>query len=119
MMYVILALIAVLCLMYYLFPIIQVVGDSMHPTYRDGEIIVGRRIYRKSKLKVGDVVIFKSPTEEDRIVIKRVSDIISDNKRPRFIYFLGDNPDCSYDSRDYGYVSSSNLVCRVIKQRRK
>lgn len=87
----------------------------MHPTYRDGEIIVGRRIYRKSKLKVGDVIIFKSPTEDDRIVIKRIAKI----QRGVFFYCLGDNPDCSYDSRNYGYISSNDLVCRVIKQRRK
>lgn len=112
--FVIATIVILLCLIYYLFPIIAVIGDSMHPTYKDGEIIVGRRLYRKSKLRVGDVILYKSPNE-DRLVIKRIAII----KNGEFFYCLGDNSDCSYDSRNYGYISSKSLVCRVIKQRRK
>lgn len=104
-------------IIYHLFPIIKVCGDSMFPTYFDDEIIFGSRVYRKSKLKVGDVILYKSPMEKNRVVIKRISSIMNDG-RTLYFYCLGDNADHSYDSRYYGYVSSKNLVCRVINQRR-
>ena len=106
-------LLILLC--YYLFPIIQVCGCSMYPTYRDGEIIFGTRLYR-DELKVGDVILYKSPTDEKRIVVKRIHSILDDG-RDLYFYCLGDNADCSYDSRHYGYVSSKRIVCKVINQR--
>lgn len=105
----------------YLFPAIQVVGDSMYPTYKDGEVIFGTRLYRKSKLKVGDVILYHSPDEEGKVVIKRIATIDTfgkNNKRLAF-YCLGDNSECSHDSRYYGFVNSKRIVCKVINQRTK
>lgn len=96
------------------FPIIQVVGDSMYPTYLDGEIIFGTRLFRKSKLKVGDVIVYKSPTDS-KVVIKRIAYSKANNY---YFYCLGDNLDHSYDSRYYGSISSERIVCKVINQRR-
>lgn len=117
-LFVILSVIALIGLIYYLFPPIQVIGDSMYPTYSDGEIIFGRRVYLKSKLKVGQVIVYTSPLD-DITVIKRIDSITEDfNGHPMF-YCLGDNSQCSHDSRDYGYVLSRNLVCKVINPREK
>ena len=116
-LFVIIIVLIIGCVLHYLFPMIQVCGDSMYPTYLDGEIIFGSRIYRKSKLKKGDVIIYRSPNE-NRVVIKRI-DHINKNNGELLFFCLGDNSDFSYDSRSYGYVSSKNLVCRVINQRRK
>lgn len=98
------------------FPLIQVVGSSMYPTYKDGEIIVGTRLYRKSKLKVGDVIVYSSPTDNKK-VIKRISSILRDGSMS--LYCLGDNAEESYDSRYYGYFSSKLVICKVVNQRRK
>lgn len=114
---ILITVVIVLGILYYLFPVIQVVGDSMYPTYKDGEIIFGTRLYRKSKLKKKDVIIYISPKEE-KIVIKRIDDIHKKNNRLYF-YCLGDNSDYSYDSRYYGFVSSRRLKCKVLNQRRK
>lgn len=113
---IIVCIVAVLFVVYHLFPLIQVCGDSMYPTYLDGEIIFGTKLYRKSKLKKGDIIVYKSP-RENRIVIKRIDHITYIRGVYQF-YCLGDNADHSYDSRAYGYISSKNLVCKVINQRR-
>lgn len=104
--------------MYNLFPVIQVVGDSMYPTYQHDELIFGTKIYLKSRLKKGDVILYKSPTEKDRIVIKRI-DKIEKRNGVLFFYCLGDNAKVSQDSRYYGFISSKSLVCKVLNQRRK
>ena len=88
----------------------------MYPTYHNAEILVGIRVYRKRKLKKGDVIVYRSP-KENRIVIKRIDKIMND-KGNLYFYCLGDNADYSYDSRFYGYFSSKNIVCKVIDQRR-
>lgn len=114
---ILISVVIVLGILYYLFPVIQVVGDSMYPTYKDGEVIFGTRLYRKSKLKKRDVIIYTSP-KEGKIVIKRIDDIREKDNRLYF-YCLGDNKDHSYDSRYYGFISSKRLKCKVLNQRRK
>ena len=109
---------ATIAVLHHLFPFIQVIGESMFPTYLDGEVIVGTKLYRKSKLKVGDVVLYKCPTDLKKVVIKRIETIRKSYHGDLQFYCVGDNLDHSYDSRDYGFVSSKSLVCKVINQRR-
>ena len=112
-------LLVLLVIAFYLFPFIEVVGDSMHPTYKNGEIIVGCRLFRKSKIKVGDVIVYYSPTDsEKRRVIKRV-EFTAKDKRKRLLYCLGDNSEESYDSRHYGYFNANLVICKIINQRGK
>lgn len=113
---VIVILVAVAGLIYFLFPPIQVIGDSMYPTYFDQEVIFGRRIFLKSRIQRGDILVYRSPSD-GKIVIKRVESVIKDHRNIPYFYCLGDNSEHSYDSRDYGLVPSKNLVCRVINQR--
>ena len=88
----------------------------MTPTYAPNEILRSKRIFSRKKLDVGDVVVVKFkkdfPIEGQRIVIKRISDI-KGNK----IFLLGDNADASYDSRYYGYVPVSFVMCYIKDQR--
>lgn len=112
-----LIIICIIVVLYCLFPLIRVIGDSMYPTYLDNEVIIGSRLFLKSRLKEGDVIVYKSPVD-DRIVIKRIHHLMYDKKKI-YLYYLGDNADYSYDSRMYGYVSSESIVCKVINQRRK
>lgn len=100
-----------------IFPIVEVVGDSMFPTYKDGEILLGTRLYKKSQLKVGDVILYRMNEEGDtRIVVKRIEKIREYSGDLQF-FCVGDNLSVSYDSRYYGYVSSKQLVCKLIDQR--
>lgn len=111
---VILFFVVVCAILYYVFPIVEVCGDSMYPTFKDKEFILATRLYKKSKLKQGTVVLFRPPNNDNRVVIKRIDHIYHG-----LMYCLGDNPDESYDSRNYGYVNTCRIVCVPIKQRKQ
>ena len=115
---VIIALVFIGAILFYSFPIVEVCGDSMYPTYKDGEYILSHRFFRKSKLKIGDVIIFDSEDSE-RIVIKRIAHIRRNPDKSISFYVLGDNPEVSYDSRYYGWIDSDCLICKPFNQRRK
>ena len=92
--------------------LIEICGDSMYPTLKDGEYYLGVRIYNKRDLDVGKVYIVKRP-EEGICVVKRVND---QNYNGNYVWLLGDNLRVSKDSRDYGWVPS-NLVIAKLKWR--
>ena len=98
----------------FFFPVVQICGYSMFPTLNDQEIYFGRRIFNKSKCKVGKIYVYRPPyeSEEEKFVIKRLADI-KDGK----YFFLGDNPNDSYDSRYYGYVDSKNVVAQLLTRK--
>lgn len=69
----------VLAIVLYLFIMTphEVVGNSMHPTYKNGEFLMANKItYRISAPKRGDVIIFKFSDTQD--FIKRVIGIPGD-----------------------------------------
>ena len=101
------------------FPLFQVVGDSMFPTYQNGEVLWGTKFFKKSSLKIGDVVVYKAPTEDSEIVIKRIAHIKGNVLGEMFLYCVGDNEDVSYDSRYYGYVPVDRVLFKPLDQREK
>lgn len=107
MLWVIISLIVVaLAVLFYIFPIIEVCGDSMNPTFNSGDIILGCRLF---SIKRKAVYVFRPPTGE-KYVIKRLTQVSSANK----LFFEGDNPNYSFDSRMYGYVNRDKVVARYI-----
>ena len=63
----------------FLFRPFEVKGDSMYPNFEDGEYVLTSLIsLRFSEPKRGDVVVFKSPIEEDKDFIKRVIGVPGD-----------------------------------------
>lgn len=117
----IILVIVIICLVYlafrFFFPVIQVCGDSMFPTYKDGEVLLSRRVFSRKKVQKGDVIVYLMHENGERNVIKRVADIKMVENNLSF-YCLGDNPKESYDSRYYGYIPSAWLVCKPFNQRR-
>jgi len=101
----------------FFFPVIQVCGDSMFPTYHDGEVLLSRRVFSRKKVQKGDVIVYCMHENGERNVIKRVADIKKVEGKLSF-YCLGDNSSNSYDSRYYGYIPSAWLVCKPFNQRR-
>ncbi len=87
----------------------------MYPTYKDGEYLISMPTSFRS-IKEGDVLIFRTPYDPKRVVIKRVSLKSSITKE---LFFLGDNPSESYDSRNYGFVPYKYVLGKVTSQRQK
>lgn len=83
-------------------------GKSMNPTLKDGEVVLVDREFEK--IEVGDIVVAKHPFEKNGEVVKRVAQI---NEHGHY-FLLGDNPDDSQDSRNYGAVTREYLIGKVV-----
>lgn len=117
------SIVLVLTVLWFTTFIIRISGVSMFPTYQDNEIVFGTRLFFKSKIKIGDVLVFRAPYDKDRLLIKRVTGIkivdIKGTKKYRTFFMQGDNTSNSYDSRDFGFIGSSLICAKIIKPRDK
>lgn len=81
----------------------RVVGESMLPTLRPGQIVVGCGWLGP---RVGDIVIANI---QGREVIKRV--VTVDGSQ---LEIIGENRLASTDSRDYGAINREAVIARVV-----
>ena len=110
------AVITLVVVILLLFPVIRVVGDSMFPTLKEGQFLVGSRLFRKKKCKVGKVYIIHLKDEDDGepyFIIKRLFAIQSWNGSVMYD-FRGDNVEVSADSRIYGLFKPSAVEAVVL-----
>ena len=126
---------AILALLRFRLVRVIVKGTSMLPTLRPGDRVLVRRVAARS-LKRGDLVVFARPREERRSwMIKRVlagpGDRVPRAEVPvlwgyqeplvppgRFVV-VGDNPEDSYDSRQFGYLKAEALLGVVVGSARR
>jgi nickel-type superoxide dismutase maturation protease len=85
----------------------KVIGHSMEPGIKNGEIVLASSLFYLFKNpQIGDIVAFK---DTGKILIKRIMNI-SKGK-----YFLeGDNRKDSLDSRKFGLVPKQKILGKVI-----
>lgn len=83
----------------------RVVGVSMAPKLRPGQLIMATPLFRR--LHPGQVIIFR---KNDREQIKRIEQIRDDH-----VFVIGDNLDASTDSRQFGWVDRGEIVARVFR----
>jgi signal peptidase I len=83
----------------------KVVSSSMAPKLRPGQMIFATTLFRK--LHPGQVVIVERNHKE---LIKRIERIENDK-----IFVIGDNLRNSIDSRQFGWLDSSDVVARVFR----
>lgn len=100
-------------------PTISVIGDSVlvNRTFN-----LPKRISRwlspiiDTELHVGDLVISRSPVDPNSMVLKRIAELYTDagSALPtHHVRLLGDNPDFSRDSREYGSIPIAMIEGRV------
>lgn len=78
---------------------IAVTGSSMAPTLQNGDFLL---LYRSKRFRPGQVVLLED--KQFRLVLKRLS-----HRTEAGWWVLGDNPNQSTDSREYGEVASEQL----------
>jgi signal peptidase I len=119
------------------FQIIKIDGPSMSPTYKDNQLLFIHKTI--SGIKNDDIIVFRYENERCvKRVIAKEGDIVSlkdnhvyvnnvlfqnssyDGKSQDYVlsegeYFvLGDNFRNSFDSRDYGLISSGQILGIVL-----
>jgi|TARA_B100001996_G_C18132388_1_gene389611 nickel-type superoxide dismutase maturation protease len=84
---------------------VKIKGDSMWPTFNDGDIISCEQ-YSGQTISVGDLVVFRHPFKNEVTCVKRVKSLTEKG------YFVeGDNPDplASEDSHNFGHVPEDTI----------
>ena len=81
-------------------------GDSMWPTFKDGDTIVVLA-YEGQQLELNDILVFTDPRDTSRICIKRLKRIEEEG-----LFVEGDNPDptASTDSHNYGLIDERSII---------
>ena len=85
---------------------VKIKGDSMWPTFKDGEIIICDQ-YHGQPITCGDVVVFTHPFKNEVTCVKRVKSITDEG-----CFVEGDNPDplASEDSHNFGIVVMDKIT---------
>lgn len=93
------------------FVVVLVRGDSMRPTYEEGERVLARR--PRGPARVGDVVAFVRPGGPDsEWLVKRVAEVQADGS----LIVLGDNGGC--DSREFGALHHRDVRAVLVRRLR-
>ena len=79
----------------------------MEPALREGDWIVVSGVGRRPR--VGHVVLVRDPREPERLMLKRVA-AVADGA----CTVLGDRPEESTDSRNFGPVPLANVLGRAL-----
>jgi phage repressor protein C with HTH and peptisase S24 domain len=82
--------------------IYRVEGESMLPTYKPGDTLLGWRWFTPAR---SQVVVART----NRLLIKRVTHVNIEG-----VFLEGDNPRRSTDSRSFGLVRRDQVEARII-----
>lgn len=95
-------------------------GNSMFPTFKNNDyLIVDELTYRFRAPRQGEVIIFRSPVEPGKFLIKRIVGLPGGTIRGLSLgeneYFVeGDNRTESFDSRFWGPLMRERITGRAL-----
>ena len=85
---------------------VAIAGRSMEPALEDGDwVLVDPAAYGARLPRPGELILAPAPREPERVVIKRVADVSRDGR----LTVLGDAPDHSTDSREFGSIGGADV----------
>ena len=89
---------------------VSVIGNSMHPSINDGDLLYFNLINDIHEVNVDDVVLCTHPFIKNVQIIKRVKKIINGK-----FFVIGDNTRSfeSSDSRSFGLLSESKIIGKL------
>jgi signal peptidase I len=114
-----------------LFKAVELRGDSMSPTYNDGDWLLFRLFPAKARVGkvkarvgnlIGKVVLIQRQSDlgTDFLQVKRVTQISNNtNKRKEEFWVEGDNKSASTDSRSWGALDSTQVIGKLIFRYRR
>lgn len=88
------------------FTTVRVVGPSMQPALRNGEVYLA---FTGARVDVGDVVVCEHPLRPELLVVKRITRRVGPDW-----WVEGDNPDSSGDSREFGPVAEERVRAKLV-----
>ena len=93
-------------------------GDSMSPTYSQGDWLLGVWPPSLKKLRPGAVVVVERTDQPGILYVKRISEIAERANGSIEIYLLSDNPRGN-DSRQWGWLPISDVRARILFRTRR
>ncbi|MGB0515986.1 MAG: nickel-type superoxide dismutase maturation protease [Poseidonia sp.] len=86
---------------------VRIQGESMWPTFEDGQILTFRTLDDAATLREGEVVLVHHPMKKGVVMVKRIVRIEQDGR----LFLSGDHPDplASEDSHNFGPVSPESV----------
>jgi signal peptidase I len=95
------------------FSTVVVSGNSMAPSYRQGDWLIVRNLNgKKHTLRIRAVYLVQDPNRPGVKLLKRLKDRRIEDGVTRY-WVEGDNP-LSEDSRSWGWVESNSFFARVV-----
>ena len=88
------------------FTTVRIIGPSMEPTLRNGEVYLAKE---KPKVQVGDVVVVQHPQRGELLTVKRIV-----RRESSGWWVEGDNTLSSDDSRHFGVVSDQLVRAKIL-----
>lgn len=92
-------------------PFFVIYSDTMSPVLDINDLIIVGDGHMFNNTNIGDIIVFRKPAGEDRIIVHRITEITSENGR-RVIITKGDASPVSIPGVDFP-VNSHNFIGRV------